>query len=490
MPYVALLPFSISLLGQKQYFQLTASCETEKSLWLGALRQSVHEESFWTHEPRPSFYAISDEHHSQASSSTTRAPSIIDTIPEGVAVNAPEILPRCETMPSLSPIPRAETPQKEKGRKSSSNQKMSPAPIFSELPFSLQQIALRRPSTSVREHVDRGLFDVSSASCHLARANATKDHVVLFPPSKMPRNELPRSSSFGMGSGMGAVGAVAKSKLPKRESMFPSKRRSFVTGEKKEEQTRKPAPKPRTVSGKSINVDTMPVLPAIPRVASREGELISAFGELEGLPESPPPLSRSSSTSGPSSIVPPSTCADQNSPIPIVVPCAPTSDGQHTSRLEDSPITRPKRSRSLVDNVKGFFQQARSLSATRSSSVQPMTPLDAPSSPASSMKRKDNSSPSIRNWWQNSGSFRRRVQSASQVQEGQAPPLTRRTTDRMSDDFYSHDPSYETPSTDGGSQHQYLTVPDPEDNKMSYRSPRHIELVKHLQTSKSNPPSA
>jgi hypothetical protein len=398
---LALLPYSFRLSNQGHVFEIAASCQREKQVWMDALRGCLA-----TSPPWPS----------------GTAPSSLE--PASAAVEAHLLVDeQVSALPTIQSIPEIETPHKPGSGSPSSpsplqRQKSAPRTEFSasrglsesspsrrESASSLMNIfgpvidpdavTVTRSSPQARSIVDALLEDVFSAACHSARSYAEAHSEALFHVSP-------------------TFGAAARSRLTKRESVHVRRRRSYVDLAD------------RFQSGKATRKARpakVPVLALDCVTGAGQVVIIPPVPSPDGLFDSPTVLSQCSSATGsrdgssaaspladalelPSSL--PDTCLPSGSD--------PKSLGSTTEDLLAPHELPPKRSRSLVDNFRGFILP-HSAPPLRTHSVSRLSVLPAPTPSTST-----SSSPSQRRLsWR--ASIRRRSRSSPFVSSDKVDPV-------------------------------------------------------------------
>lgn len=439
----ASLPFSFHLCGHGHHLQLAAACQPEKAIWVSAIKDALNHEAPWTSEP-PSSMSLNDTAQS--------VPPVDDEPLECASAPLPTIQSNSElerqamdqwaepatlTRPRLDLKPRSpsridsisfrQEQQAQMASFAALSRRSSTASVkafFS--PMTLDpSTRIPRPSAQVRHQVDHGLHDVFSEQCLAARSNATMRHEDLF---KRPSSHMSRSNS-GL-SLSNAMGLASK----RRYDMTPSKRMSLDGGKDHEVDfgnrrlSTLPGAMKSSASPHKRSKKPLPSLvPAVPSNLTK----VNSEAEMEGqttqsptaLSDSPLPPSQCSSTA--SSILP--------SPVDAVGPIVDDIAQDATLRPSDVLTTlgedwRPKRTRSMVDNVKYFFH-SRPSSPSSTSSHQSATP---PQPPPKQLEMEVQMPPpaGITQWWKK-GSLRRRVQSSPDVpgDEGPPPLLSRASVD-------------------------------------------------------------
>lgn len=417
-----LLPCSFGLFRRDHYFELAAACQKEKEVWLSAIRESVTTSPVWRNEPTPSLHNC-----------TAGVTSALDNEPAEVLAlsalqsrrNSFELTDEPESYGTEShatteppsrdePLPRPTAHFSGSRRSSTTSVKALFSPASSDT-------ILIRSTAPLRQLVERGLLDVFSEACLTIRFQAQTHDEELFQAPKA-------SSTMGMS---GVMGIAAKSRLSKRESVIVPRRKSFVDGcdladmeaiaglGKKNTLSRAKSLAARRQGKKSLRV--MAPLPSGRH--DNDGETACALDNTDATVESPTPLSQCSSmgtSHAGSALASPTMESRALSPGPATDSMPPASvQGHECARRAEyltvvDPDWRPKRTRSMVDNVRGFFY-------SRSSSPTPS--IDASSSRASHVDSGLSNTPEdwsqrpppsrLTRWWK--GSLRRRVQSAPEV---------------------------------------------------------------------------
>jgi hypothetical protein len=246
-------------------------------------------------------------------------------------------------------------------------------------------VTVTRASPQARSIVDALLEDVFSAACHSARSYAEAHSEMLFHVSP-------------------TFGAAARSRLTKRESVLVRRRRSYV------ELTDRPQSVKATRNIQQAKVPSMLALDCITIIEQVGVEPLVPSPDGLGLFDSPTQCSSATGSRGGSSAASPLADALE---LPSSLPdtCSPSGSDPKSleSKSEDLLAARevpPKRSRSLVDNFRGFIlpnytPPTRTLSVSRLS-VFPAPSSPSPSSPSQrrlswreSIRRRSRSSPFV-----------------------------------------------------------------------------------------------
>ncbi|TFK55526.1 hypothetical protein OE88DRAFT_1731208 [Heliocybe sulcata] len=447
----ALLPSSFGLYRRDHYFELAAACEKEKEVWLAAIRESITLTPAWINEPLPSLQsdaggAVSPQDndtpddaafsrgHSRRGS-VELSDETESYVPEPQIVADPPMNEELSTRPvPLMPASR---------RSSTTSVKALFAPVTSEA------TTLVRSTLAFRQNVERALLDVFSQTCLTIRFQAQTRDQELFQAPKS-------SSSRGMASPMGLA---AKSGLSKRESVVVPRRKSFIDGAELAEMEvpigaavrKSTLSRAKSLAARRQAKKSLRILAPLPSrsIDGVEGPSSTAQDNADQMMDSPTPLSQCSSvgTSQAGSVLP-SPAADPRSLTPEagVDLVYPESGRGHEQNRQSEYLTvtesewRPKRARSMVDNVRGLFYirtNSPTLSVGPSSSYASQMYSAAEGDGAQDWTAPRPPSRLTR-WWK--GSLRRRVQSAPEVpRDGpdpsvEQPPMDSSATFRASTD--------------------------------------------------------
>ena len=218
-------------------------------------------------------------------------------------------------------------------------------------------VTVTRASPQARSIVDALLGDVFSAACHSARSYAEAHSETLFHVSP-------------------TFGAAAKSRLTKRESVLVRRRRSTDRSLDRSQSVK--------VTRKVLEAKVPPLsLDCITNV-EQVGVVVPS---LDGSFDSPTVVSQCSSATGSrdgsSAASPLADALELPSSMPDT--CSPSDIKSMGTKSEDLLAARevpPKRSRSLVDNFRGFILP-HSTPPLRTHSVSRLSVLPAPASPSS-----------------------------------------------------------------------------------------------------------
>lgn len=397
----ALLPSWFRLSGRGHIFEFAASCRREKDVWKAAIHHALELPAAWTSEPICSF---------RGDSKGDFVLSLLDDAPYEVISPLPTIqsIPELDTEAASSReenhtlSARSDPPRSgrasykiDPSQKSDSGHQLGPSrrssTISNRTYLSMlsesDTIHLVRATAPAREQVDRGLLDVFSESCLSARCYAHTHEEELFEASKVSRSFSRSSSGLTMA---GAMSVAAKNRLTKRESVLVPRRKSYIDGFG--DIPAVPSIPPAKLAKR--RQQTKLKIVAVSRAASLDDDEV----KLEGAPESPSPMSQCSSVSV---FAPDSVAASPVVPGPLsahtLVFSGAAPRPELTARKE---AFTPKRSRSMVENVRVLFSR----------SASPMLPLSYQSSESSSTSN----TPSLLKWW-SKGTLRRRVRSAPDV---------------------------------------------------------------------------
>lgn len=389
---------------------MAMACQREKEVWISAFRESLTVRPTWINEPVWSL-------HTETRSDMLLSPADDNSPSDGIPPLPP--LPSIQYLGEgdsshgyyregvnqpFSRLPRPDfSARAESGslsippsRRSST---ASVKAIF--LPISESTILIRRASPNARQAADRGLHDVFSDVCLSARYYANTHEEELF---QAPRSGFVRTAS---GLGMAGMGVAAKNRLTKRESVLVPRRKSGLDAYgppievDNSSSALKRAPTTKSLSNRRHAKKLKIVAVPTNLTADADGEL---------LPDSPPALSQCSSNtaSNAGSIL--GSPVTENMPRPN--PLRSKSLVPRPDLLAvNGPDYRPIRSRSMVDNMKGFLQHASESPASSVSGHGSIPP--SPVEPVSLAQPKINSG--LLKWM--TGSLRRRVTSAPGARE-------------------------------------------------------------------------
>lgn len=394
---------------------MAAACQREKDVWISAFRESLTLPPSWSNEPVSSLQAhgrsdfLLEDVSSEGPSPIPPMPTIqsIPELQQGVGDGPGPAGVRVDTTLPRAPRPDSVNLSLPPSRRSST---VSVKAMFS--PVSESTILIRRASPPARQQVERGLRDVFSDLCLSARSHASTHEEELFQAPKVIRSGFSRSSS---GLGMAGMGVAAKNRLTKRESVLVQRRTSTIEGfvPPPDEDTQTGLLK-RTSTAKSLanrrHAKKLKIV-SMPLAHTSEGE----GGTGEALPDTPPALSQCSSitASNTGSV----SCSPVGEiPSARILPITANTNIPRPDLLvvhEDD--YRPKRSRSMVDNVKGIFRSRSSSPASSLSADQSLPP--SPNDPRPQLNVSLNSG--LLKWW--SGTIRRRARSAPGAPEDLVP---------------------------------------------------------------------
>lgn len=281
---------------------------------------------------------------------------------------------------------------------------------------------ITRPSSQVRQQVDQALHDVISEHLMAARSQALMREEDLFQVRRKPGAVMARSNS-----GLSITGAMnLAAKRRRHDNVLASRRKGSLDGGSDHPSDLDVNGKSlTTLSGRAKSLASRRRKKPLPSLVPAASNLMKVESEAEldipiaqspgGLLDSPRVPSQCSSTtsSNAGSALP--------SPVDLAMPLhLPDLAPDATLRQSDVIIAsgeefRPKRTRSMVDNVRYFFQ---SRPASPSSSSGHNSPLPVPLVP----QEPESQPPSSFVQWWRKGSLRRRVQSSPEV-PGEEPQL-------------------------------------------------------------------
>ncbi|KAI0650416.1 hypothetical protein C8Q79DRAFT_900850 [Trametes meyenii] len=484
-------PYSFHVSAYGHHLQLGASCAQEKAIWLSAINDALRAKPSWVGEPLSSFQADDKSPLSAVDDTPLDSPSGLPTIQSitelekhgaGTSTTT-DITMAAATTPSggkgqlkysrtLSKLDSIALKQEQHSTFSAAlSRRSSTASVkafFSPISFDSSRVT--RPSGQVRAQVEQGLHDIFSETCQAARSQAQIRGEELFqvraPQSagtmgKRQGSGIPRSNSgISIANAMGFTAARRRYDNRRKASMegvpdlpAPGENAPPASATGAELGTGS-GPGAATGPGFSGRAKTLAVRRQKKQPASIAPAITTAIAQLSAdadiqkrgsfvrSPEalsldSPPAVSHcSSASSHPGSVLPSPTEA---SPLPIPVPgLSPNGTLRQSDILQARPEhAKPKRARSMVSNVRNFFNQPRSDSLSVSTSFEPGRTSPAP--PVLSESPSAEYPSGIVQWLRRT-SIRRRESSSSGSrsttdghQESSRRPLpTRNSTDGVS----------------------------------------------------------
>lgn len=395
------------------HLHFAASCQLEKTIWIAAIQDALSASPpAWVNEPLANF--------------PSDARSIVTPCDETAvdwSTPLPTPLPTIQSMSELespddptSPTPSAPSPRKlhktmsrvdsaimrhEHHNMSSLNRRTSTSSVkafFAPLTF---ESRVSRPSSQIRQQVDNGIHDVISDPFVTVRSQVRMHDEELFQLRKKSGN-IARSNS-----GLTLSSAFAPRKRLDSTAFSSSRRKGSLDGvpdvTNDYETVGKsvcslPSKRSKSSGGKRKSRQPLSVVPFM----SQDGPECELSLVQSPDTESPPEMTQSSSatSSNVNSVLP--SPLDMNMPLP-------------TPASMDTLRYKPKRTRSLVDNVRSFFH-SRSISPSHSSNGSPKVI-------AVTLEGEVESHGSLVKWLRK-GSLRRRVQSSPEVLVDDSAPVT------------------------------------------------------------------
>ena len=456
-------PYSFHLCGHGHFLQFAAACQVEKDIWLAAIQDATSTAPEWKNEPQSSLpdaglatSPTEEEHHEYSATPLPTIQSLSEL--EGSDAVVPPSIAKAQSRP-FKTMPRMDgCPLRYDGQTSSNvalSRRSSTASVkafFAPLTFDIST-RITRPSSQVRQQVDHALHDVFSDNCLTVRSQALMREEELFQVRKKTSAAMTRSNS-----GLSITSAMKR----RYDSVIvSSRRRGSLDGHGIEPVSDSENSKtaqviiPRRTKTTSTKRRHHPSLSLIPTEVDVLAEVDTPTLSPDGLPDSPSPLSNCSSatSSNVGSMVP--SPLDPSIPLPLP-PTGPHRQSETTlhTRTHDY---RPKRTRSMVDNVRCFFH---------SRSLSPTPPSAGHLSPKSAAHTLEPESNSITQWWRR-GSLRRRAQSSPDVPTDESSsPCT--TPAYSSDDHHAsnvtqdpHASVYSSHPDTGASQTPHSVPPTP-----------------------------
>ena len=376
--------------------QLAAACQQEKEIWIAAIREATSSPASWTNEPVSSLYAddkgqamsgTEDDHHDRATPlPTIQSLSDLETNSDGPSPPSPTMLTaKALQRPykTLSRFDGAGLRQEQPLSRRSSTASVKAFFTFETYP------RIIRSTSQFRAQIEQGLGDVFSEGCIAVRMQAQKRDEELF--------QVKKKSGMGIGMTRSSSGMNLVVKRRRHDSVLystPHRRKNSAEGSVLDGLRDRDA----SIGGTTATTILMSRNTLVKRNKSGNGKrrlkqqlsivpldnsTIRALptGELDMemmmmtttstspesiLPDSPSPMSQCSSvtSSNPGSMLP----SPLDGSLPLPMPLRPLSslDTKNTLRQDDGSGGvgrdgfRPKRTRSMVENVRYFFHSRSS----------------------------------------------------------------------------------------------------------------------------------
>lgn len=413
----ALLPCSFHLIfhATGHRLELAAACQREKLLWLQAIASARTVPPRWEYEPVPTLSVSAPPGHKASmdisDTDVPPVPSVPSTLNEGYFQGVQPKASSSTLRTEATVRPRAAGPDRRQSLTGSTVRALFAYGAGADsVPPVPSTLLIRRVSATRRAQIDRLLADVLSEPLLAARLHAKSHDEILF------RDPEPLH-----GAGLG-MGAMAKNRLMGRESVIVSAH------------CPKSAP-PGTLAFPSElrpGASTMSTSTSETGVLSRQGQASYRAMSLKGkrsfsrrsfgmrltLPNSlaevdigdSQPSSTAQSPASPESPLPMAASSQQPQPQsqsqsqrssesrhnslqpPMVRVVGEDSPQPPTLELPDivDPDARPKRARSMIDNVMGFFiPRSLSPSPSPTPSLSLSSSSKQPSSAGEEMKEKE-----------------------------------------------------------------------------------------------------
>ena len=395
------------------HLHFAAACQFEKTIWIAAIQDALATTpQNWVNEPVVNFpldaRSIVITYEETASGKSTPLPTPLPTIQSMSELESPD--------DPTSPAPPLPSPRKipktmsrvdsaiihhERPAMTALNRRTSTSSVkafFAPLTF---ESRASRPSSQIRQQVDNGICDVISETFVTVRSQVRMRDEELFQLRKKTGN-VSRSNS-----GLTLSGAFAPRKRLDSTALPSSRRKGSLDGipdvmSDPETMSKSVGPllskRPKSSGGKRRKGQPLSVTPLMSPSGPECDITLVQSPEVE----SPPAMTQSSSatSSNVNSVLP--SPLDMNMPLPT-----PTS--------VDALRYRPKRTRSLVNNVRSFFH-SRSISPAPSNSVSPKIVT-------ATLEGETESHGGLVKWLRK-GSLRRRVQSSPEVPGDESVPVT------------------------------------------------------------------
>ncbi|KAL5529980.1 hypothetical protein ACEPAF_6237 [Sanghuangporus sanghuang] len=423
----ALLPCSFHLIfhATGHRLELAAACQREKEIWLNAIHHARSLPPTWEYEPVPTLNVSANLVNAHSVRNSAEIPPVPSMPFLGDDVLAQDINP--SRMSSYATLKSDGTVKP--NRRQSVNGSSVRAFFMNNSdngPPAPPTVLIRRVSATRRAQTDRHLADVLSQPLMSARFHAKAQDEVLFRDPDPPQQ----------GTGIG-VGAMAKNKLMGRESVLISKQctpsicsslasfvdqrsmisesASSITVQQHNQGSSRGKNTKKNQNRKSLSM--LLTLPgAISEAEIRESQMSTPSSQSAFSPSSPLPSTSTTNSLDPfsqSQCSSASTSAPTSSPINELFPpevrvvgvdTLTRADGEELPEVVEH-MDRPKRSRSLVSNLRGFFGTPRSLSSSPAPSLSssrqtsvgdPLEVPDAESTPQKGMLSRILRSTSLR----------------------------------------------------------------------------------------------
>lgn len=431
------------LRGRGHEFEFSTFSAGEKEIWMSAFREAREARPIWAPSEAPSSLFMDGNvgesavwtYENSPLESITPLPTIqsISGLENDNKWNTPTTHERERERHKAAPTSYKPTRPSLRTDTSSKSEGLTPSRRSSTA--SVRQFFNATPDNEIRvdlppkaswTQVERDMGDVINADLQAARALA--EAMGQESPDR-PKQYLGTTTS---GVGMaGAMGVAARNKLTKRESVLVRRRRSNMDLQAEEPPV---PPLPPTVSTNKLSkpckksknakppkldaVDIFSVNTGVNAHDVEDGGIV--VNSPDAMPDSPTFVSQCSCTDashgGSSSVSPAVDLHHQPGRVSSDASCE--RDGVHSEENY-----KPQRSRSMIDNVRGFFQQSNvSLSRTISNSRLPpiSAPLSDPSPvPAGPAAQSTPTLETVRKKWRQS--IRRRVGSDSKVPSAEHP---------------------------------------------------------------------
>ncbi|KDQ64246.1 hypothetical protein JAAARDRAFT_27872 [Jaapia argillacea MUCL 33604] len=408
----ALLPCSFRISRREHHFELAAACLRERELWLSAIKDSLVSSPQWTTDSPSS---LQDNFKNEALGGSSEQPCFESTLPgpSNTFNRRSRSVDLSDRIPSSNHLDesflfgdwKGPTAKRDAGPPVPSRRSSTTSVIALFSPVSSDNTTLVRSNAPHRQQVERGLLDVFSESCLTVRFHAQTHDEELFQGPKLSA----AASTLGMAS--------IRSRLTKRESLIVPRRKSTTdsavlspdpewtpTGAQK-----KVLSKSRTLASRRHAKKSLRIMPPMPNHCSEGGSSSDGKGieNPDALLDSPTPMSQCSSGMS-------HTLCDLSPGIDLTVTpnrlanLASRNDPESELLVVDSSY-RPKRTRSMVDNVRGLFY----IRPPSPIALIPSSPSKAPSFVDQGEDWNGGTSGRLSRWWK--GSLRRRVRSAPEV---------------------------------------------------------------------------
>ncbi|KAI0787217.1 hypothetical protein BC629DRAFT_1593733 [Irpex lacteus] len=380
------LPYAFHLCCPTAQIHFAASCQLEKTIWMTAIQESLAiMPSAWVNEPTINL--------------PTDIRPLVFAAPEDVIGSEWAATP----LPTIQSMSELETPGESSNGPAppTSSPRKIPKTIARAESLIIQQnhdlvkLSRRTSTTSIRQQVDNGLHDVLSDTFVAVRSQVLMRDEELFQLRKKPGNVSRSNSALSISGAFNTRRRRDSATLMSRRKKAAAKATNLMLARRSKSSSAK------------LKRQRLSLLP------SSAPPLPNKMDSDENMPvversQSPSPLTRgpSAASSNTNSILP--------SPVELTMPL-PTPGSRYSRSPDSRRAERPKRTTSMVDNFKYFFQ-SRSTSPTPSYQRSPQVSVV-------NLDIEPETHGGLIQWWRR-GSIRRRAQSYPEAATDDSAPVT------------------------------------------------------------------